>query len=128
MPRDRDDGPDDTGAEAAPKHIKDVLNTRKAKADESSINDAVHMFVEVLVPPDEEEQDEELAQLLGKTGLDEGRVEDTVRIYDCIGDADHKKGQRDGEHTSEKGQDKHPRGLFLIFVLPIDKNHQQNDR
>ena len=75
MPWHREDGPDDTSAHASLEDVKDVLYAGKTKSDKDGIDDAIHVLVEVLVPPKEKEQDGELAQFLAETGFDKGGVE-----------------------------------------------------
>lgn len=53
--------PDDTSAHTALINVKDVLHTGKAQPHKGGINDAVHVFVEILVPPDGQEEDDKLA-------------------------------------------------------------------
>ena len=134
MPRHRKQRADDARGKAGSEvgagslqHIHDVLDAGEAETHESGIDDAVHVLVEVAVPPDKQEQERKLAELLAKARFKESRIEHTLGIVDRVGEGDERQVDRDGDHTRQKGKEEQAKGLFLVFVLTIDEDQQQDD-
>lgn len=120
MRRNRKQSPDNACPHTALEDIQDVLHTGEPESYKGRINNAIHVFVEVLVPPKEKKQNDELAQLLAESGLDKSGIKYRIGIMDAIDQRDQSQIHGDGDHTSKQGQQKQPERLLLIFVLKID--------
>lgn len=118
----RNNGAHDASTKSRAEHIKDVLNAGKAQTHKGSVNDAIHVFVEVLVPPKKEEQDGKLANFFGKSCFDESRIENRFGIPDEIDDFDEDKDHEYANDTTSKSECKHSQRLFFVFVLPVNVN------
>ena len=64
MPRHGEQGSHHTSTEAKHEDVFDVFHTGKSQSDESGIDDAVEVFIKVLVAPDEQHENEEFGELL----------------------------------------------------------------
>ena len=103
MPRHGEQGPDDARADAASQRlggraedVHDVLDTGESEADERGIDDAVHVFVEVLVAPNENHENEELGKLFGDASFPKSTIENAVGHPKSVDETDDEHVQRDG--------------------------------
>ena len=119
---------------AALHDIAEVLYTGKAEREVGGIDDAVEIFVEMTAPPDDPQQQKQLAEFLAESGY-------TVAV---VKPAEHRRGggrrpQRhqhrlqqggryDTEATHEEGEDQLAEWLRLPLVFAVDEPKQQQDR